>query len=800
MDQSLLHQLGHHRGDTARVIIILAEIFAGGLEVDHQRHLVAVRLPVVDRQVDADVARDRGEMDRRVGRAADRRIDDDRVVERVLGEDVGGLQILGDHGDDALAGLVRNLLAVAVRRRDRGRSGQLHAERFGKAVHRRRGAHRVAIAGRRRRRGDELDEALIVDRAGREQLARLPDDRPRAGALALVPAVEHRSDRQRDRRDVHGRRRHQTGGRRLVAADRQHDAVERIAVEHLDQRQIGEVAVEPGGRALAGFLDRVDREFERDAAGFADALAQAFGEHEVVAIAGAQVAAGLRDADDRLARAQFLEAKPEVQIPLQIERRHVDILGVVEPRTAAEFRHVGHRKGLSGDRISAGDGEAIDHGVVIGLARIDACRHEARLVRRVGEFLRFQRDAVPHPVQMALLADKRSVEEIAGIELHARLGRQHLEHAARQRILQPRGQFRLCGQALVEREIMVVAMAIADLLVAAVADPLADDAAATEIEHGAGDGLQRAGRDQRFADRGDRLGGDRQPVAIGARRRSFAAQIEDRVVGHVDDRRLVGLRVIADAEIAGFVERVRHRDVKRAGIARIAVGAAMAEHQRRGGAALGRDDRPGDLVEAVAAAVQRIGLVVERELIGLAVEREAATRDPVGVAADRHAEEVGMIDIGSEVVIAEHDVGDLAVAVGAHQRLQRRAVGQDPCGHAVRVAQRHRLDRGAVLQGAGGGALYVCRVGRLRRKRCEHGCHDDPRLSDCTHAGSPPLFATPLTRLARLYSQTIYFWASHAGKDCFSVADTARRMNDYGDADTDAHAYTRARRACRAGG
>ena len=79
-------------------------------------------------------------------------------------------------------------------------------------------------------------------------------------------------------------------GRGLVAADGQHDAVERIAVEHLDQAEIGEVAVEPGGRALAGFLDRMDREFDGDAAGLADAVAHALGEHEMMAVAGRQIA------------------------------------------------------------------------------------------------------------------------------------------------------------------------------------------------------------------------------------------------------------------------------------------------------------------------------------------------------------------------------------------------------------------------------------------------------------------------------------------------------------------------------
>ena len=61
----------------------------------------------------------------------------------------------------------------------------------------------------------------------------------------------------------------------LVAADGQDDAVERIAIEHFDEAEIGQVAVKACSRALAGFLNRMDRKFDRDAAGLADALAHA---------------------------------------------------------------------------------------------------------------------------------------------------------------------------------------------------------------------------------------------------------------------------------------------------------------------------------------------------------------------------------------------------------------------------------------------------------------------------------------------------------------------------------------------
>ena len=66
-------------------------------------------------------------------------------------------------------------------------------------------------------------------------------------------------------------------------------------------------------------------------------------QHQMVAVARGQVAARLRDADDRLARAQLVQAEAEVQIALQIERGHVDILGIIEPGATAQLRgRVGH--------------------------------------------------------------------------------------------------------------------------------------------------------------------------------------------------------------------------------------------------------------------------------------------------------------------------------------------------------------------------------------------------------------------------------------------------------------------------
>lgn len=50
------HQLVDDSRNAAGMVIILAEIFTGRLQVDEQRHVFTVGLPVIDRQFNADMA------------------------------------------------------------------------------------------------------------------------------------------------------------------------------------------------------------------------------------------------------------------------------------------------------------------------------------------------------------------------------------------------------------------------------------------------------------------------------------------------------------------------------------------------------------------------------------------------------------------------------------------------------------------------------------------------------------------------------------------------------------------------
>src|SRR5262249_40424894 len=93
-----------------------------------------------------------------------------------------------------------------------------------------------------------------------------------------------------------------------------------------------EVGVEGRGRALAGFLDRMDGKFEGNAASLANPFADTFGEFQVVPVAGAQVRTGLRDADDRFARCQLLTRQSVIEVALEIERGHAGIVRIVKPK------------------------------------------------------------------------------------------------------------------------------------------------------------------------------------------------------------------------------------------------------------------------------------------------------------------------------------------------------------------------------------------------------------------------------------------------------------------------------------
>ena len=122
-------------------------------------------------------------------------------------------------------------------------------------------------------------------------------------------------------------------------------------MQDLDEAEIGEVAVDGGGRAPAAFLDRMNRKFEGDAARLADSRPHTLGQALVDAVAGREIGAGLRDPDDGLAGLQLVAGQAEIHVALDIERGHAGIERIVEPASAAQLlrghERISHAVGVS---------------------------------------------------------------------------------------------------------------------------------------------------------------------------------------------------------------------------------------------------------------------------------------------------------------------------------------------------------------------------------------------------------------------------------------------------------------------
>lgn len=149
------------------------------------------------------------------------------------------------------------------------------------------------------------------------------------------------------------------------------------------------------------------------------------------------------------------------------------------------------------------------------------------------------------------------------------------------------------------------------------------------------------------------------------------------MVGEVDDRRAVGGRRVVEGECARGVEGVRHGDVERSGEPHVAVGAVQGQPHDRGVVAGVTGGLPHSGVEALGAAVQCVAAVVGGDLVGGAVEGEAAVGDAVGEAADESAEEGVLPHVVVERGQGPDDRSGGSVGVGHGEAVQDAAVGED---------------------------------------------------------------------------------------------------------------------------
>ena len=169
-DRVLVQQAGVEQalGDelvAAGRVEVGGDVPAAGLEVAQHRRALGDAVEVVDVELDAGLAGDGEQVQHAVRRAARRGDRGDRVLQRVLRDDVARAQAAVEHVHHELAGRDRDLGLARVLGRHHRRAHRADAEEL--EGHRHRVGGELAAAGAGAGAGDELElgEVLVAHRA-----------------------------------------------------------------------------------------------------------------------------------------------------------------------------------------------------------------------------------------------------------------------------------------------------------------------------------------------------------------------------------------------------------------------------------------------------------------------------------------------------------------------------------------------------------------------------------------------------------------------------------------------------------
>jgi hypothetical protein len=292
----LAQKRAHPAGGEKILHIAVADRF----EIDQYRRRVRELIELLERNPHTDPTGDRGEVDHRVGRAAERKKGTQRILDRLRVDDLVGRALRADESCGRSAGCLRRAQPVGVHRRDCGGARQDKTERLGDTGHGGGRAHHRAGP-----RGDcELSFDLRYFLLGDVTRAITRPETTTIGAgaesLAAMAARHHGASHQHDRRPAGGHRAHELRRHGLVAAAHEHDRVHRLRPNHFLRVNRHQVAVFEARGAEKDFAQRDRGEGDRQRAGCEHPAldrVQQFGE---VAVAIVETGRRISDADHGL--------------------------------------------------------------------------------------------------------------------------------------------------------------------------------------------------------------------------------------------------------------------------------------------------------------------------------------------------------------------------------------------------------------------------------------------------------------------------------------------------------------------
>ena len=224
-------QLLHHGGNAAYLIQVGDKHLAGRVQLAQLRRVAADAVNIGNIELYAALIGDGGQVQHRVGGAAERHFGAEGVLKGFFRQNVARAQILAVQLQNSLTGGFRQLNAVGHHGRDAAVAGQGQADRLGKTVHGICRVHARARAAGGASGFFQRGQLSPVDFAGGEAAHSLEHLR-KAEAHAVVQARQHGAAADKDAGQVQAAGGQQHTGHHLVAVRDKHDGIQRMRGEH----------------------------------------------------------------------------------------------------------------------------------------------------------------------------------------------------------------------------------------------------------------------------------------------------------------------------------------------------------------------------------------------------------------------------------------------------------------------------------------------------------------------------------------------------------------------------------------
>src|SRR6185312_3750695 len=293
------------------------------------------------------------------------------------------------------------------------------------------------------------------------------------------------------------------------------------------------------------------------------------------------------------------------------------------------------------------------------------------MIGRVREMLRFQAKAVTLFIDVPVLPGNRSVQKVARVKLHSRLGGQDLQHSSAGGFVHQGGASEAVVLAM-DYPVVIIAASQHQLFVVLI-DALADRSGLGEVHGSALDRSQLAGWDQGLVhgSKAVRIEQEMVPQNVAV---ALTRQVEIGMLGKIQRRGLVGGSFVIHDQLVVVGQSIGDFDFEVAGISFLAVFAQIAVSNSDTLSVLELLGLPELFVKPVGSAMQGVRAVIFGQGIFHAVEGEGGVGNPVGVAPDDGAEVGGVLQISVNFVVTEDNVAQVAVLVRHSQRHDDAAV------------------------------------------------------------------------------------------------------------------------------